>query len=507
MDILLKKEEYGYLEKCFETGLEECVGAEFSLPEYMPEILRIVKSTADVKINSCRLVGERVTVDGDCELRMIYTGDDGSIYSFSQTQSFTRYCENEKLADALDVSSRAFVNYVNCRATSPKKAEIKAGIIVNVSSYKSVSETIAALSNKSDIEEKCIPVCASSLGCYRNKAFSMSDTVETENVNASSVLCTSSYAVVTETKKIGNKILIKGDAVTEISFVTAKDKNSVEHIRHSMPINQILEIEGMEEKYSGCVSLSVGACDVIIKNDSSGDGRAFDIALLINAETVMWEKKEYCVIADAYSVKNCVELEKEKLVFFTDEEEITDTFTFSEKIDVSKIGASSVLCMTAEKCENTFSAEGDKFSATGTVKLSFILKNTAGETVTFEKMTDYTYKKNLPVQYRNGHCIGAVTLCTTDCTVLSSAELEIRGEMSICAAVFNKTELEAVCDIKDNGEKKNGGSAVTVYFPCENEELWDIAKKYNTTVRAIAEENELDTQTTDTKRILFIPTV
>ena len=132
MDITLKKENYKILQTVKDNSIEECVEADFSLPEYMPEILRIIKSTAQTKVNSCKAVGERVTVDGECELRMIYTAEDGCIYSFSQSRPFTRHCENIVFNDATDINCEVSVSYVNCRATSTKRAEIKAGIVIKI---------------------------------------------------------------------------------------------------------------------------------------------------------------------------------------------------------------------------------------------------------------------------------------------------------------------------------------------------------------------------------------
>ena len=44
MDISFENEKYCSLKKTYETIVEEGVEAELSLPEYMPEILRIVKN-------------------------------------------------------------------------------------------------------------------------------------------------------------------------------------------------------------------------------------------------------------------------------------------------------------------------------------------------------------------------------------------------------------------------------------------------------------------------------
>ena len=75
MDILLKHEDCMLLETFCENLSEECIEAELSMPEYMPDILRIVKSTAEIKTSTCRITGDKASVDGVLTtLRLI--GDD-----------------------------------------------------------------------------------------------------------------------------------------------------------------------------------------------------------------------------------------------------------------------------------------------------------------------------------------------------------------------------------------------------------------------------------------------
>ncbi len=47
--------------------------------------------------------------------------------------------------------------------------------------------------------------------------------------------------------------------------------------------------------------------------------------------------------------------------------------------------------------------------------------------------------------------------------------------------------------------------ALVVYFAKEKEALWDIAKKFRTSVELIKSENELREDVLDARRILLIP--
>ncbi len=507
MDIAIKKENYKLLQTIKENSIEECVETDFSLPEYMPEILRIIKSTAQPKINSCKAVGERVTVDGECELRMIYTAEDGGIYTFSQTRPFTRHCENTVFNDAVDVNGEIQVSYVNCRATSTKRAEIKAGLVIKVVAFIEAKEEIISLEGNSCIEEKCIPVRAMSLGCKKTRAFSMSDTV-TLSTPCAFVISARASAVCTEIKKISNKVMIKGDAITEICYVTAADKTCTEHIRHSLPINQILEFDGMEERFTGNVALNITAVDVIQKNEQDGTGTAFDIALGIDASLCMWEEKALTVISDAYAVGGSIDLKKEAHMFFTPVDDFRDTYIFRSDFQVSGEGVSKVLNSTCELTNVTVKKEKDMLCLCGSLTVSALIKDSSGSISNVNKILDIKYERKADYDDTEIFSVPDLTVLSLDCVEKSNNGIDVRAEIAISATVFGKVFIDTVTDITESENQiKRSSNAITVYFPEKSESLWSIARHYNTTVTAIAEENNLTGDTTEDLKMIFIPAV
>ncbi len=506
MDITLKKESYKILKTVKDNSIEECVEADFSLPEYMPEILRIIKSTAQPKINSCKAVGERVTVDGECELRMIYTAEDGCIYSFSQSRPFTRHCENNIFNDAADINCEVTVSYVNCRATSTKRAEIKAGIVIKINAFIEETEEIISVEDAC-IEKKCIPVRAMSSGCKKSRTFSMSDTVSL-SVPCAFIISTRASAVCTEIKKISNKIMVKGDAVVEACYVNANDKACTEFIRHTLPINQILEFEGMEERFTGNVTLNVIAVDVMLKNEQDGVGSSFDIGLSIEASASMWEEKELVVINDAYAVGSCIDLKKQSMVFFTPLDEIRDTYIFREDFQVSGEGVSRVMGSTCELANITVKKENEVLVISANLSLSVLIKDTAGSVSNINKILDVKYERKADYEDNDIFCLPKLNVFSLDCVEKGNNGIDVRAEINVSASVFGKFYIDTVADITESENQFDRKlNAITVYFPGESESLWSIARRYNTTVKAIAEENGLEGDTTENLKVVFIPAV
>lgn len=506
MDISLKHENYKFLRTNKDNSVEEIVEADFSLPEYLPEILRIIKSTAEPKIHSCNLVGERITVDGVCDLKMIYTAEDGGIYSFSTSKPFTRHCENVDFSDAVDVNASLKVSYVNCRATSTKRAEIKAGLTIKFNVFFAENEDIISLDDTKCIEEKCVCVNAVSLGCKKTRSFSLSDTVTLEK-NASFLISANACALLTETRKINNKIMVKGDAIVDMCYVDCNDKTMTQSVKHIIPVNQILEFEGMEERFDGNVTLNVTALEIIPKGESNGVSSAFDISLGIDVGISMWEEKQMNVISDAYAIGSAIELKKSNYDFYCLINEINDNFIYDTSFSVAGEGVSSVLNKWAEITGVMVKTEGDNLIVTGNISVSLVIKDNADSLSCINKMFDFSYSQRNENYCDNIIFEPCVVLSSLACKVKGENNIDLRAEIDISGSVFSKNSMDVVTEIYESDKpfvcNKN---AITVYFPQEkNESLWTIARKYNTTVRAIAEENALDGETTENLKMLFIP--
>ena len=506
MDITLKSENYKILQTVKDNSIEECVEADFSLPEYMPDILRIIKSTAQPKINSCKAVGERITVDGECELRMVYTAEDGCIYSFSQSRPFTRHCENNIFNDATDINCEAIVSYVNCRATSTKRAEIKAGIVIKINAFIEETEEIISIENNT-IEKKCVAVRAMSLGCKKTRNFSMSDTA-TLAVPCAFIISCRAGAVCTEIKKISNKIMVKGDAVVEVCYVNANDKTCTENIRHTLPINQILEFDNMEERFTGNVTLNVTSVDIMLKNEQDGVCNSLDIGLSMDASASMWEEKELVVINDAYAVGSSIDLKKKSMLFFTPLDEIRDTYIFRDDFQVSGEGVSKVIGSTCEITNVITKKDNEKLVVSANLSLSVLIKDTAGSISNVNKILDIKYERKADYENDDIFCLPKLNIFSLDCAEKGNNSIDVRAEINVSASVFGKVYIDGVIDISESEiQSVRSSNAITVYFPEKSESLWSIARRYNTTVNAIAEENGLEGDTTENLKVLFIPAV
>ncbi len=505
MDISLKHNEYKILKPTKESVIEECVEGELLLPEYMPDILRIIKAVAEPKLVSCKLVGERVTVDGACEMRMIYTAEDNCIYSFCVTKQFTRYCENTEYLNAADVNASLKVSFVNCRAVGNKKAEIKAGVKININGFCCETEDII-FADEPDIQQKIEKLDVFSLGCKKSHAFSMSDTI-TLSEPCSSILTQRANAVLTEVKKINNKLMLRGDVVLELTYVNAENKSLTERIAHSLPVNQIVEIEGLEEHFDGTVIINVSSLDLIPKGSENGFITNYDIALGLVADVSMWEGETVTVLTDAYSVNSTSNLVRKPFLYYSPLCKLNENFILNESFTTNADGVQNILDCFGEIDKINIMCLGNELVFSGTLSTVFIIRD-SGDTVScISKAFDFKFNKQSECQDEKIFCNTDVKLLSIKASLKRADTIEINAELCICGYVLKEICLDTVTDITVSEEKLiRDKPSLIVYFPeKEGESLWDIARKYNTSVAAIATENDIKGEFTENLRVLFIP--
>ena len=77
--------------------------------------------------------------------------------------------------------------------------------------------------------------------------------------------------------------------------------------------------------------------------------------------------------------------------------------------------------------------------------------------------------------------------------VIDSDSLNIKCIVKVCVHVFSKKDIRRLCEcnISGDAEYKRKASVITVYYPTEEESLFEIAKRFHTTSAKLALDNNL----------------
>ena len=98
----------------------------------------------------------------------------------------------------------------------------------------------------------------------------------------------------------------------------------------------------------------------------------------------------------------------------------------------------------------------------------------------------------------------------TSYDISAEGVLTAKADIGVKLSVYSSDSVKAVTDITvdDSARKERDGDySIKFYFGIENEDVWDIAKRYSTSVDAIMEENDLAGERLENGGMLLIPIV
>ncbi len=474
-------------EKVFEGSCEEAVDCEINLPDYCADILRILKCTVTPCVVSSKISGDRACADGNAVMRIVYCDEDDNICSVEQNIPFSKYVETGSDIDgALYVSAKS--EYVNCRALSRRKAEVHGTVRFVFKICKLSKRDFVSGVGTQGIETKGGNMDYSSMTACECKQFPLSETAELprDYLPANIIVNSTASPLLSEAKIIKGKLLLKGEIAVAIIYCADKNKGECIKFDYSIPVNQVIDVPGMSEEGFADVFMKIPSCDINPREDSDGEQRLFDINLVVCAEIKAFTNGQSDFISDAYSTVGTLEADYENIEFYKHSRSISDTFTCTNKFDFSSVSAQGVqaLWFGAPEIKKGNSAE----KLEGKVPVNFILSDSDGKSVFCEREFDFEYMMRGEGVLLGNPC---VALSGYSPARINSGTAEVRAEFVICANAFSKTTARVMTKASLDEEKadKSDGTGVVIYFPDENENLWDIARKYGTTEQAIKKEN------------------
>lgn len=490
------------IDKVFDGSSEQIVDCEINLPDYCDDILRVLKCTVVPCVVSSKISGDRACADGNALIRVVYCDEDGNICSVEQSIPFSKYVETGADNDgSLLVTAKS--EYVNCRAVSKRKIDVHGTIRFSFKIMKSSEQSFVEKIETNGVQTKTGSIEYCSITSCECKQFPINETAElpSDYLPAQRIINTSAVPVLNEAKIIKGKLLLKGEISAQIIYCSEKNKGECTKFEYSIPLHQVVDASGISEEGFADVKLKISSCDISSREDSQGEQRLFDINLVVSAEITAYIKKQSDYICDSYSTNGEMKATYEEKEFFKHECIINDTFTNTCSFDFLSVSAEKLNTVWLGEPEISKTEPSDN-AVKGKIPVYFILCDNEEKPVFCERDFDFSYN------IKNGQIFDTPFIAVSGYTssMLVDGKTDIKAELIITANTFSvkkeKVLISADLDFESKSCKRSG---IVIYFPEENEKLWDIARKFGTTEQAIMRENDILNDNSAFGKSLIVP--
>lgn len=508
MNIDLKKEAIASPERVCDLSSNQSIDLEINLPDYCSDIKRILRCFVIPGISSVQVTGDRASAKGDVTIRLIYVGEGEKIDCYEQNVDLSCYADIKNIPEHPVVTARSKTQFVNCRAASQRRFIVGASVSVNFSVYSCVQKHICQKGENELIETKQEKINAVSKCALAEKMFDLSETIALDDNKkpVGRIVGCESTPKIESVKTVGGKILIKGELESKIVYCADTKEGKLEKITHSMPISQIVEIPGIDDTFTTQIDIDVCSVAINAKSDSSGSNRLIELAAKLSALITGTKESEICFITDCYCTKYESKASYIGCDFKKSVGNLNSKKSVSTMIDVSDSGLKDILDVRVISVSHSETAGSLKLEGKGSALLGIIYSDSKDKIQYVERNADFNYECDMKEKCEKVSCEPEVSIENINCST-SGSKVSVNFEASISGVIYSvitKKLLEEVTADEEH-EKPQSDAAVTVYYSSKGEDLWTIAKKYNTSEKAIANENLLDDEILREDKILIIP--
>ena len=495
-------------ETVFCESVEQPIDADFVLPDYCPEISKILKCRAVSRISSKGINGRTVTVDGTITVTVIYCSEQGRLCSYEYQYPFSKNIETITEYDGGILFCSTKCEYINCRAVTGRKIDIHGAAAINVKIVKKKCTEVV-----SDIDDCNIELlrgtapATTPMGC-NEKYLIIEDKIELGQ--GQNGLCTvvryDAAPMVKECKLLNGKAVVKGEIY--FSVFCSGDDCSPQTIRSNLPFSQIIEVEGVNENCECDAKAEMAYLEIKPQLDPNGEAKA----LCVNAK-VLVGCECYCnndidVVYDAFSRKYQAEIVKNDVAVNKICKKVSEKFNCKKNLEFSDGALAAVADMWCNvKIENVI-LTSENLCVSGTVIASIIAIDTDEMPSFYEKMIGFEYNCPINLMNTNLRCDPIITVSSANYTITGSGNMEFRVELSIDAVIYEDIKIPLISEVEINEkrpiENKNSG-AMTIYFASVGEKVWDIARKYCASVREIKQINDINSEILENDTMILVP--
>lgn len=512
MDFNLTRQTVCLNETIYRGTTEQAVDSDVTLPDYCPDILRILKCSIIPRITGSQVSGERITAEGNALVRVLYVSDGNGLRCFEQNIPFSKYVEAKQLTENPCVKVRAKAEYVNCRVVNQRRMDIHGSIMISIHATRPKQLDLISEASGAGVQLQCKKRNVSNVVGMAERSFSLGEVAEIGQTKSPIMQLLRTEAVVTtqEAKVINNKILLKGSMEVKTTYCADTDEGQPEIIEHSMPISQIVEVEGIAEDCITDICSEVVSLDVQPKPDSDGSVRLLDINARVSVSVTAYRECEIPFLIDAYSTEYELNTEQQTVEMTKLCDIMQDTCLCRGTVESESAGFSKILDIWSNDITSNSKQEGRQLKIQGTSSVSIVFTDKDGNLSYIERPIDYEYVHEMK------ECSEAelrvnpfVTVTGIDFVMNSDSTVEVRLELRITGSILAAVTGKLITDLSPDEDcpKSKNGAALTIYFSESGESVWNIARRYNTTTDAVMLENHLEEDTVSEKRMLLIPSV
>lgn len=475
------------------------------IPDSKPDILSVMSTNGTVCIYKKEMQEKKVKIEGSIDTYLMYVADtqDGGIRGMNTNIDFSEFIQMEKAKEGFSQDTNVELKTIECKVLNGRKISLRATMEVTIRLYSNeniqIIEDVAQLPDLQVLKEQM--EIHSLIGEGMTKAYAK-DTVAIENTENLAEIMKSEFSVTNKEMKISyNKVLVKAELMTKILYLT--EDGNIKNVTKSIPIMGFVDMPNIEE--NNLCDSKIEMKNILVKPNNVEEHSVF-VEVEVEIQCKVYEEKEVELIQDLYSPIQKLEFTQKKVNLIAKKNWVKDICNIRQKQTIEQIGAREIIDVSMQPVMQKQDVRNGRIAYEGNVEIGILLKNSITQTVEVQtRELPFTFDIQNQNIRENSSIETRLEIKWEEVVVQTDNEIEIKVDVGIEAGIQNRASISIIEDMQVEENRDVAPASMVIYYTKKEDTLWEIAKRFRSTVEEIRKMNQLEEGEQMNCRQLYIP--
>lgn len=487
---------------------------DFNVPDTKPDVGRIIQSKGEVQLPEVRVSEDHVYIKGSLTADVLYVDEDyGKVSSLTARLPVDETINLEGIVNGDKICVHWELEDLSIHLIHSRKMNIKAIVTfeANVEDLKGIRLPTGVKDPEISMQKKNIEIL--NLAVHKKDTLRIRDeiTLAANRPDIDHLIWNHMEIRGLDLKPGENAIQVKGEISVFVLYEGTDAGRPIQWLEYSLPFQKEAECSGCREDLIPNIQVSVLSKSIEVKPDADGEERILQVDVVLEMDMKLYREEKYDLLMDVYTPsKECVLQTRpevlEKLRIRND-----SRCRINERIDLKESkGKVLQVCHTLGRVKvdkETLVKDGIQVEGIVQMKILYITGD--------DEMPFYSMEAVLPFR----HVAEARGITEEDqyylkteleqltTTMTESSQLEVRASIRLNTLVLKPQKIELLEQVTEEPldmEKIRNMPGITVYYMKPGDTLWEVARKYHTTVQEICEQNMLGEREPETGTPLIL---
>lgn len=511
---LIKRNIHMNRQKC-KSCLQLTLDNDLNVPDIKPDIERIIREQGEIKLQEVKTVNGRVLLKGNLNFHILYIDADNEYQvqhmdgqiAFDEVVNMNEACAGDNVQvkwELEDLSS----DIINSR-----KISVKAILKLMVSADEVMDEEAAVGISEADrVEQLNVAKMVTELALSKKDIYRIKDEVRIPSGRDSirEILYQDVIPEEMEMRLLQDQLSIRGDMRIFILYTGVED-DRINAFETNISFSGTVDCNGCDENMISQVGINIQDKDIQIKADEDGEDRVLDIEIVAGLDIKVYKEEEVNLLGDMYSTVAditpvCKDAYFDNLIMKNNSKaRINDRLSIEsgQPAILQICNATGVVRVDEEKIV----PGGIEVEGVVEVKLLYFTEGEGSPIGSYKGVIPFTQL----VEAKGISETSIYELNTAaeqvNVMVIDGREMEVKAVIGIDAIVFDRFSQPIITDFEIADKDMDALQDIpgmTGYVVQRNDNLWNIAKQFSTTMDIIREMNGITTDDIETGQKLLL---